>query len=262
MIIGVFQFPGSHDITDNHEAIKRAITSAAQKGVRLLVFQECATCGYPPVETLAVDKINYEFLSSYLLEIKQLAKKHDMYIALGTIRKDDSRYYNSIQLINPKGEIAGNYDKRALWGWDLDNFTPGEVPGIYQIDGIQVGFRICFEVRFPEYFRELFKAKVQLCFVSFCDVLENDSMERYNIIKSHLVTRAVENVMTVVSVNSISKYQTAPTAVIDINGHIHVEAPRNQEHLIVYDYNPSTMDFGQKGRIHYSNQLLGINESF
>lgn len=260
MIIGVFQFPGSHSISDNHKAIKRAINSAAQKGVRLLVFQECAACGYPPVETPDVEKIDCELLDLYLQEVKGLAKEHDMYIALGTIRKESSKYYNSIQLIDPMEEITGNYDKRALWGWDLDNFTQGEVPGIYQIDGIQVGFRICFEVRFPEYFRELFKANVQLCFVSFCDVWDSDYLERYNIIKSHLVTRAVENVMTVVSVNSISKYQTAPTAVIDINGSILCEAPRNQEHLIVYDYNPPTMEFGQKGRLHYSNQLLGISE--
>jgi omega-amidase len=257
MKVGVFQFRGSDSVSENHEAIIRAITSASQNKVRLLVFQECATCGYPPIETLAIEKINFEILNSYLQEIKQLAKKYDMYIVLGTIRKQSSKYYNSVQLIDPNGEIIGNYDKRALWGWDLDNFTKGESLGIYQIDGIQIGFRICFEVRFPEYFRELFKSNVQLCFVSFCDVSEQDSIERYGIIKAHLVTRAVENVMTIISVNSISKYQTAPTVVIDSNGHIVSEAPRNQEYLIVYDYNTPTIDYGNKGRIHYSLELLG-----
>lgn len=62
--------------------------------------------------------------------------------------------------------------------------------------------------------------------------------------------------MTLVSVNSISKYQTAPTAVIDSNGHIVSEAPRNQEYLIVYDYNPPEIDFGAKGRIQNSIELL------
>jgi omega-amidase len=256
MKVGVFQFRGSDNISDNHQAIIRAITSASQNKVRLLVFQECATCGYPPVETPIIKEINFEILNSYLQEIKQLAKKYNMYIVLGTIRIQNSRYYNSLQLIGPNGETIGNYDKRALWGWDLDNFTKGESLGIYQIDDIQIGFRICFEVRFPEYFRELFKSNVQLCFVSFCDVSEQDLIERYGIIKSHLVTRAVENVMTIISVNSISKYQTAPTAVIDSDGHIVCEAPRNQEYLIIYDYETQTPDFGHKGRIHYSNELL------
>lgn len=261
MRVGVYQFSGSSNITDNHKAIVRAINSAAKSKVRLLVFQECATCGYPPVEAPRIENIDYEILNSYTYELKQLAKKNDMYIALGTIRRQASQYYNSLQLIGPNGDVLGNYDKRALWGWDLDNFTKGETQGIYQIDDIKVGFRICFEVRFPEYFRELFKSNVQLCFVSFCDVLEHDSIERYNIIKSHLVTRAVENVMTVISVNSISKYQTAPTAVFDLNGCIVNEAPRNQEYLIVYDYNSPMIDFGAKGRIQNSLELLGRNTS-
>lgn len=261
MKVGVFQFPGSDNISDNHEAIIRAITSAFQNKVRLLVFQECATCGYPPVETPDIEKINFESLNLYLQEVKQLAKKYSMYIALGTIRKQNFKYYNSVQLINPNGELIGNYDKRALWGWDLDNFAKGETLGIYQIDDIKIGFRICFEVRFPEYFRELFKSNVQLCFVSFCDVSEQDLIERYNIIKSHLITRAVENAMTVISVNSISQYQTAPTAVIDLNGYVINEAPRNQEYLLVYDYNPPIIEYGAKGRIQYSFELLSKDKN-
>jgi omega-amidase len=261
MRVGVFQFSASSNITDNYKAIIRAIDSASQNKVRLLVFQECATCGYPPVETPRIENIDFEILNSYVHEIRQLAKEHDMYIVLGTIRRQASQYYNSLLLISPNGDFIGNYDKRALWGWDLDNFTKGETQGIYQIDNIKVGFRICFEVRFPEYFRELFKSNAQLCFVSFCDVLDQDSIERYNIIKSHLVTRAVENVMTVISVNSISKYQTAPTAVIDSNGCIVSEAPRNQEYLIVYDYNDPGIDFGAKGRIQNSLELLSRDAS-
>ena len=255
MKVGVFQFRGSDNISVNHETIVRGITTAAQSKVRLLVFQECAACGYPPVETPAIEKINFETLNSYFQEIKQFAKKYDMYIALGTIRRQGQVYFNSLQLINPNGELIGNYDKRALRGWDLDNFAKGEEIGIYQIDDMQVGFRICFEVRFPEYFRELFKSNVQLCFVSFCDVSEQDLTERYDIIKSHLVTRAVENVMTVISVNSISRYQTAPTAVINPDGHIAGEAPRNQEHLLVYDYHVPAIGYGARGRIQHSLEL-------
>lgn len=114
MKVGVFQFRGSDSISDNHEAIKRAINKASENKVRLLVFQECATCGYPPVETPAIEKINFEIVNSYLQEIKQLANKYNMYIALGTIKEQNLNHYNSIQLIAPNGELIGNYDKRAL----------------------------------------------------------------------------------------------------------------------------------------------------
>ncbi|WP_312810973.1 carbon-nitrogen hydrolase family protein [Sedimentibacter sp.] len=258
MKIGIFQFPGSSNITENYKHIVRAVTEAAKNKVRLLVFQECAVCGYPPVETPEIKNIDFELLNSVIKEIQLLAKENDMYIALGTIRKELSKYYNSLLLINSDGDIIGDYDKRILWGWDLDNFTKGNKQGVYQIDDIKVGFRICYEVKFPESFRELFKSGVELCFVSFCDVLENDSIERYNIIKSALVTRALENTMNVISVNSISKYQTAPTTVIDFNGIIIDEAPRNQEYLMVYDYKSPIINFKTKGQIQNSLELLGI----
>lgn len=255
MRVGVFQFSGSSNINDNYKAITRAIEEASHNKVRLLVFQECATCGYPPVETSKINNIDFQVLNSIMHEIRLIAKENNMYIVLGTIRRNSSKYYNSLHLISPTGDIIGNYDKRMLWGWDMDNFTKGDTQGIYQIDDIKVGFRICYEVKFPECFRELFKSNVQLCFVSFCDVLEQDSIERYNIIKSLLVARAVENVMTIISVNSISKYQTAPTVIIDFKGNIVNEAPRNQECLIIYDYNSPIMDFSAKGQIQNSLEL-------
>ena len=235
MRIAVFQFGSNEDINNNFNAIKRAVVQAYENKVRLLVFHECAICGYPPRET-DINKINFDVLNDFITEIEQLAKKYDMYIAVGTIRKIESKNYNSITLINPHGEIVGNYDKRAMFGCDSDNFVNGNSLGVYEIDNIKVGFRICSETRFPECFRELFKAEAELCFVCFSDVSDNDLISRYEMVKSALRTRAAENAITVVSVNSISKYQTAPTAVFDATGEMIKEAPKNEEYLLVYDY--------------------------
>jgi predicted amidohydrolase len=75
MRVGVFQFSGSSNITDNYKAIIRAIEGASQNKVRLLVFQECATCGYPPVETPKVENIDFQLLYSFIHKIRLLAKK-------------------------------------------------------------------------------------------------------------------------------------------------------------------------------------------
>ena len=257
MKIAAFQFDSGGGLAQNFSAIERAISEAAKNKVRLLVFHECALSGYPPVD-LDIGEIDFRALATYTAKNQQLAKEHDLYIAIGTIREQDGKRYNSTLLINPDGEIAGIYDKRALWGWDLDYFAKGDESGIFEIDGVKVGFRICFEVRFPEYFRELFKAGVQLCFVSFHDVLENDSPSRYERAKAYLLTRAMENIMTVISVNSTAKYQTAPTAVFDINGVVIKEAPRGKEHLMIYDYQKPEIDFGTKGRIENSKNLLNM----
>ena len=246
---GAFQFKSSADIAENRGAILRAVTLAAEKSIRLLVFHECAACGYPPVETPDVNAIDFTALRDLQELVESLVEQHDMYIALGTIRRENKRRYNTIRLFSPDGTVSLDYDKRALWGWDTDNFTRGENLGITEIDGVKIGFRICFEVRFPEYFRELFEHEVELCFVSLSDTADAPSPERYGIIKSHLLTRAVENVMTVVSVNSASRSQTAPTAVFSVNGSIPAEAPIGEEFLLIYDYEPREPGFGQRGII-------------
>lgn len=261
MKIAVFQFASSENIDGNLNAIKRAILKASQSGVRLLVFHECALCGYPPVERADLVGMDRSALLQAIETVKCLAKENQMFVALGTAIEMEQGFTNGILLFSPDGETVGSYGKRALWGYDLNHFKKGEETGIFEIDGVLVGFRICYEVRFPEYFRELFKEHVQLCFVSFSDVSEEDSLYKYELIKAHLRTRAVENVMTVVSVNSISKYQSAPTAVFDVNGEVPLEAPKNQEYLLVYDYVPPQMGFFQKGRLRNSCEIMGIEYS-
>ncbi len=256
MKTAVFQFAAGSVIADNFAAIQKAISEAHRNHVRLLVFQECALCGYPPVEIESVRNFDFTLMDSCIAEIKSLAKLCDMYIALGAVRKSNQQYHDSILVIDPTGELAGIYDKRALWGWDRDNFVPGESDGIFEIDDIKVGFRICYEVRFPEYFRELFAAGASLCFVSFCDVSKKVDDERYAILKSHLVTRAAENVMTVISVNSLSAHQTAPTAVFSPDGHVIKSAPNDMEALLIFEYEKTENSFSGEGRATLSRTML------
>ncbi|MPN38492.1 hypothetical protein SDC9_186016 [bioreactor metagenome] len=81
-------------------------------------------------------------------------------------------------------------------------------------------------------------------------------MERYDLIKSHLRTRAVENVFPVLSVNSSVASQTAPTAVIDPDGTVVSELPRHMEQLLIYELKKQTEEsFGARGRRSISDKL-------
>jgi len=162
-------------------------------------------------------------------------------------------------MLTPDNDDSEIYHKRALWGWDVDNFKKGNDLGIYNIDGIKVGVRICYEVRFPEYFRELFRNKVDLCLISFTDVGLPEQKEKINIIQSHLVSRAVENVMYVLSSNSTSNYQLAPSCLIDPDGNILEKAQLNEESLISSEIEFIEPHFGRKGRIANSEGLLLTN---
>jgi predicted amidohydrolase len=255
MRVAAFQFSGSDNIEANFLAIERGIIQASEQNVRFMITQECALCGYPPIETGKVAQIDYQQIEEAIDHISQLAIKHHMYIGLGTILPHQDSYTNSIVLISPHQDKQPAYHKRALWGWDLKNYTPGNVKGIHTIDNIKLGLRICYEVRFPEYFRELFREKVDIAFVSFCDVAQEPNTNRYELIKSHLITRAVENVMYVISVNSISNHQIAPTCVIDPDGVVLETAPLDKEYLLVFPYVRVEPNFGRNGRIQHSREL-------
>lgn len=260
MRTGVYPFPSTNDIEKNLTTIKKAIIQAAENSVRLLVFHECALCGYPPVES-QMEEITEGSIAAALSAISEWAGLYQIFVAVGTVRFARKGRYNSIILFDDHGMQIGSYDKRALWGWDTRHFLRGNKPGIFEIDQVKVGFRICFDIRFPELFRELYRKQADLCFVSFSDTAKTPSFDRYDRIKAHLITRASENVMPIVSVNSLTNVPTAPTAVFDWNGHCIKEAKKNAEGLLVYDFQKPERSFGMEGRI-VNNQYFLKNSQF
>ena len=255
MIIGVYQFASTGDITSNLKKITYAINSAAEKGIDLIAFHECALCGYPPIES-EIEKVNKQDVDSALKTISDIAGRLSINVAVGTIRFESKKKYNSVILFGRDGSVRGIYDKKALWGWDVDNFERGSKGGIFDIEGVKIGFRICFDVRFPELFRELYSEKADLCIVCLSDTSKEEKMERYSIIKFHLISRAVENVMTVISVNSTTDIQTAPTAVFDCNGETIMEAEAGKEMMLVYDFEKPEITFGMRGRIENNKRFI------
>lgn len=244
------------DLKAHWENVKALVLEAASNDARLVVTQEALLSGYPPIEISTPNTIDFELQQNFISELTEIAAEKGIYLALGLIRKDGAVLKNSLMLISPD-KPASFYDKRALWGWDSDYYRPGtSSDGTLIIDGIKVGFRICFEVRFPEYFRELYLADVDIAVVSFCDIAKESDSERYELIKSHLRTRAVENSYAVVSVNGVTMNQTAPTCVVSPEGRVEKEAPLNEESILYYHFQKTEPPFGRLGRMHYSNKLL------
>ena len=237
--------------------INSAVTEAARNGVELLFLPECALTGYPK-DSYTIKGIDFQQVENTFINLEKLATESDLFIVTGTAECSEGKYYNSAVLVMPGKKTEAIYRKRALWGWDADNFSPGENDdGVLELNGFRIGVRICFEVRFPEYFRELYRKNVDCAVVMFHDTLEEDSLERYDLIKSHLKTRAVENVFPILSVNSAAKYQTAPTAAIDQNGVVVSELPRHEEALLIFELDNVTQNsFGAKGRKYISDMLI------
>ena len=255
MKIGAYQFAVSVDVKKNLETIKAAVRSAREQGIELLLFPECALTGYPPRDLPSSSDVDFSFVESACAELCALSEETDVAFLVGSIVKEEGKIYNRALGFLPREKIF-SYSKRALWGWDRDNFVEGSDPGIFEYKGFKIGVRICFEIRFPEYFRELYKEQTDLNLVLFYDASDAEDPGRYNMLKGHLQTRAVENVCTFLTSNTIAPYQTAPTAVFGRSGQVIAECTCGEEGFVSYDLRKCEYDFGERGRKEISDRLI------
>ena len=255
MKLAAYQFGVAGDVKQNMSAISNAVRQAAEQKADLVIFPECAVSGYPPRNIDKAESIDFSAINCAIKELQELSDSLGINIIAGTAFSE-SGYYNRAYLFSPGRDVKW-YGKRALYGWDEENFTPGSEDGIFRIGNVTVGVRICYEIRFPEYFRELYRARTDLDVVLFYDVADTDDSSRYDLIKSHIVTRAVENVTPFLSVNATAPFQTAPTCFVNASGKVMGECTRNTEELLIYDFDKKDPDFGEKGRNKYSDLLTG-----
>ncbi len=257
MKIAAYQFDVTGNIHQNMNIINRAVEQAAEQNVKMIIFPECAITGYPPRNIPDAKSFDTAEFTKAVRLLQDRSDSLDINILTGSISSDHGRYYNRAYFFAP-GKPVLWYGKRALYGWDDQNFTAGNENGVFTAEGYFFGVRICFEIRFPEYFRELYMADTDFNIVLFCDVSDTDDTDRYHLIRSHLLTRASENVTPVFSVNATKPFQTAPTCVINASGKIVAEQERNKEGMLVYDFSRTNPDFGEKGRKQFSDRLLGL----
>ena len=255
MKIGAYQFPVTGNIMENISHMLDAVSLASREGVELLVFPECAVTGYPPLTIPSPSGIDETRKDEAHVKLQEAAVQNRMYIITGTILRRITSFYNAALCFAPDGTVM-EYDKRALWGWDQENFVPGTRDGVLQAGALKIGIRICFEVRFPEYFRELYRERTDLNVILFSDTAAQADPDRYDLIRAHVRTRAVENVCPVLTVNNAASFQAAPTALFDASGKALCELEPGKEGLLIYDFEKKEPGFGELGRKIISDTLV------
>jgi predicted amidohydrolase len=104
-----------------------------------------------------------------ILETLQgLATRHGVHIVGGGLPErvpgDERRTYNTAVVVAPSGGIMATYRKVHLFDVDIpggatlresDATAPGEAPVVVVVGPARVGVTICYDVRFPELYREM-----------------------------------------------------------------------------------------------------------
>ncbi len=163
------QFPVSSDISANLIWITDQMIASSLKKATIVHFSECSLTGYPGVDMDSMDNFDWDELSVATDSIMALAKDLKLWVILGSIHKlnGDNKPFNCLYLINSDGELVDRYDKRFCTGGDLKFFSPGDHFVNFDLNGVNCGLLICYDVRFPELYREYRSLNTEVIFQSF-----------------------------------------------------------------------------------------------
>ena len=189
------QFPVSDQIIENAGWIIKQMVEAADSGAHVAHFPECALSGYPGVDMESLEGFDWPALRFWTDSIVNLAEELDIWVILGSIHElgEGFKPMNCLYVIKPDGEIEERYDKRFCTKGDLEHFSAGEHFSVVNIQGIKCGFLICFDVRFPELYREYKKMEVDFIFQSFYNARQKPGGIHPKIMPVTARTRAATN---------------------------------------------------------------------
>lgn len=172
LCIAAIQLTSTKDYRDNLTQVKLLVSSAVNDGARLVVLPENVFLFNGKGMRSLAESNDQELL---LKEISDLAKKYSIYLVVGShpslSRPDgnvvaDGRVRQTCWVVGPDGVFIERYDKIHLFDVTVndkatsykesDVIEPGElVLKVIDVDGFKVGLSICYDLRFPEFYREL-----------------------------------------------------------------------------------------------------------
>ena len=198
-------------IESNHAKAESLIRTAATQGADLAVLPEYHLTNWLP------DDPNFRNLCSqsqtYLESYQALAKELNICIVPGTIvEKHSENLHNVAYFISNDGSIISSYQKKNLWHPERPHLTSSKHDPHVAFDTPlgKVGMLICWDLAFPEAFRELIAGGAKMIIIptfwnlSDCNEagLEANPLSEALFLESTLVSRCFENTCMVVFANA------------------------------------------------------------
>ena len=209
---------------------------AKEAGAELIVFPEMIDTGYSmPVIRARANHWN----SGFVPGLQETARKLSIAIVSGVSERAGSLIYNSQVLIDSHGNIPAKYRKTHLYAVapveEQTCFSPGGSFASFALGGLRFGFSICYDLRFPEMYRNLVTEQDVGAFI----VSSAWPFPRLEHFRTLAIARAIENQSYVIASNRVGKdddlWFCGSSAIIDPRGVVISAASADREELIQAD---------------------------
>lgn len=231
IVAAAAQIALSADIDDNLAAILRAMDEAAAAGARVVVLPETALSGYSPTVGRARRANVWPTLQRGLDAIAQRGVERGLWTIVGSEAWDGGAWVNRLYAFSPAGTVAATYDKVHLTNEDTRYYRPGlAAPAVFDLDGVRAGLQICYDVRFPEGYRQLLAEGVEVVFQGFYGA--GGSTWKVPVLGAHLRSRAAETGCFIVAANVAGPLQIVTSQIVDPLGLVLTSANQDREEVI------------------------------
>jgi len=168
--VALIQLAADQDVAANVERAVALVRRAGESRPQLIALPEMFLYRGPGA---GLRESATELPGAVMEPFADLARALHAWILLGSLAErstDPRRPYNTSVLLDPAGQVSATYRKRHLFDVSIDGgpsdqesarTTPGDrsvvavMPGVADKADVRIGLSICFDLRFPELYREM-----------------------------------------------------------------------------------------------------------
>ena len=167
MQLCAIQLCSSTDISANFADIEAQLATLTYQSQQLVVLPECCLFfGGKDQAQLSLAEEN-QVNDALKTRLAELAIRYNVFLVAGSIPvlSKQSKFTNTCFVFSPEGKVLGDYDKIHLFDVAVEDneknycesryAQAGDHISVVNVTGINVGLTICYDLRFPELFRQL-----------------------------------------------------------------------------------------------------------
>ncbi len=203
---------GSGDERENIAAVSALVEQAASRGARIVLPPELFSgpyfCQQEDEALFALARPTQDHPS--VVAMQELARKLGVAIPTSFFERDGHHYYNTLAMIDDRGEILGTYRKSHIPdgpGYEEKYyFRPGNTGfKVWDVAGTRIGVGVCWDQWYPETARAMALMGAELLFYPTAIGSEpyDAEFDTSRLWRRAMIGHAVSNCMPIIAANRI-----------------------------------------------------------